>query len=187
MAYFSELDNIMNLVIGKILGNQRICKVLHFYPDSYSSEEDSFNYNPLDEDDIPNTRILLLDKIFPMPKDPKAVTEQKGLLTVTLTGGDVMLRNQGYRNVNLVFDIVFHLNSWIVRGGYRPFIIAEELDKMFNYQLTDLPIFNKPEYIGFKCKDYSNYFYGLQIIYQLTLNSNIDCSNSPKNLNIRDR
>ena len=75
MAYYRELDDILNIVIGKyILRNQRLCKLLYYYP-----EEDVFNYNPLAQPDIPDTSILLLKHIFPMPKSPDIETEQKCL------------------------------------------------------------------------------------------------------------
>ena len=185
MAFFEELSVMLHNAIGqKILNNQNICKTLYYYPECTTDGDYNFNYDPLSQPDISDTRILLMDKIFPLPKMPDAETEQKGILTVTLNGGSMLTSNTGYRNINIVFDIVFHLKAWIVKNNYRPFIIAEEIDKMFNYQLIDLPITNKPEYIGFACKDYNNYFYGLQIIYQVTVNSNIECNPSPQNINI---
>ena len=52
--------------------------------------------------------------------------------------------NSGYRNVSLLIDIICHLNAWKIREGYRPFLLMNEIDKMLNNKLTDLPIENKP-------------------------------------------
>ena len=179
MAYYNELNDIINNVISeKILRNQTICKMLYYYP-----SETSLNYNPLSQPDIADTSILLMDKIFPLPKMPDASTEQSGYMTVTVTGGDSSYENQGYRYVNLVFDLIFHLDTWCVKSGLRPYKVAEEIDKMFNNQQTDLPITNRPLDLGFKQRDYSNFFYGLQLVYQLSIDSNTGCGTVPKNIN----
>ena len=182
MAFFSECDNILNNVIGeRILRNQNLCKLLYYY-----SPVDTYNFDPLAQPDIDDTSILLMNHVFPMPKLPDLETEQKGYLTVTLSGGDRYStdENTGFRRINLVFDIIVHLKSWLIKDSYRVYRIAEEIDKMFNYQTTDLPIIGRPTYYGFKCRDYNNYFYGLQLIYQFSVNSNIECVPLPQNLDI---
>ena len=154
----------------------------------YYSDIETFNYNPLSQPNIEDTSILLMEHVFPLPKMPDLETEQKGYLTVVLSGGDNHAddSNSGYRRVNLIFDIICHLKQWIIQDSYRVYKIAEELDKMFNYQQTDLPILGRPSYVGFKQRDYSNYFYGLQLIYGFIINSNIECNPLPQNLNINE-
>ena len=183
MAYFEECDAILNNIIGeKILRNQNICKLLYYYP-----ECTDYSYDPLSQPDIKDTSILLMEHVFPMPKLPDLETEQKGYMTVTISGGDKYGydSNDGYRRINIIFDIIVHLKSWMIKDSYRVYKIAEEIDKMLNYQQTDLPIVNRPIYYGFKSRDYSNYFYGLQLIYQFVVNSNIECAPTPQNLNIK--
>jgi hypothetical protein len=184
MAFFEECDDILNNVIGeKILRNQDLCKLLYYYSDTKD-----YNFDPLSQPDIEDTSELLMQYIFPMPKSPDMESEQKGYLTVVLTGGDRYSGevNTGYRRINLVFDIIIHLNQWIIQDSYRVYRIASELDKMFNNQLTDLPIIGKPFYSGFKVKDYNNSFYGLQLVYVLSVNSNIECGQSSQNLRIKE-
>lgn len=183
MAYFEECDAILNNIIGeKILRNQNICKLLYYYP-----ECTDYSYDPLSQPDIKDTSVLLMEHVFPMPKLPDLETEQKGYMTVTISGGDKYGydSNDGYRRINIIFDIIVHLKSWMIKDSYRVYKIAEEIDKMLNYQQTDLPIVNRPIYYGFKSRDYSNYFYGLQLIYQFVVNSNIECAPTPQNLNIK--
>lgn len=184
MAFFEECDDILNNVIGeKILRNQNLCKLLYYYSDTQT-----FDYNPLAQPKIEDTSKLLMEHIFPLPKLPDLETEQKGYLTVVLSGGDKHSDdiNTGYRRIYLIFDIICHLKQWIIQDSYRVYKIAEELDKMFNYQQTDLPILGKPTYVGFKQRDYSSYFYGLQLIYGFVVNSNIECNPLPQNLNINE-
>lgn len=182
MAFFNELGTVLNNVIGeKILRNQNICKLLYYY-----SDINEINFDPLAQPDIPDTSILLLDHVYPLPKIPKTEDKQEAFLLVTLSGGDRYSTdvNDGYRRIYLIFDIIAHLNQWLIKNSYRVYEIAEELDKMFNYQQTDLPILGRPTYVGFQQRDYSNYFYGLQLIYQFTVNSNIECNPLPQNLNM---
>lgn len=187
MAFYSELNVIMNKIIQNyILENQNICKMLYYYP-----EENVFDFNPLEKKDltINERRGLLLKHVFPMPKnnEANAVTEQKGFMTVVLTGGDFIGENKGFRRVTLVIDIIFHLDNWIVRNGYRPYYIAEEIDAMLNNQNTNLPIEGRPIPLPFSVKSYSSAYYGIQMRYELTVNSNIICSPIPKNININNK
>lgn len=171
MAYFEELNDITMGVIGDcMLKNQRLCKLLYYYP-----EDKTPNYNPFIQPDIPNTTELMFTHIYPLPKMPDAVVDQKGYVCVTLTGGHSMDENIGFRNVNVQFDIINHLNSWAIKGGLRPYYVAAELDRMFNNKDVPLPIINKSQYYGFRMKDYSTYYYGIQLIYTFVVNSNINC------------
>lgn len=175
MAYFDELNNIVMGAIGDyILQNQNLCKLLYYYP----TEIDN-NYNPYAEPDIENTSDLMFKHIFPMPKLPDVILDKQGYLAVTVTGGREVDFNTGFRQVNLCFDIIFHLDAWTIKNGFRPYSVANELDKMFNNQNVSLPNVGKSQYYGFRTKDYSTYFYGIQLIYSLYTNSNIDCSPIP--------
>ena len=180
MAYYDELDTILNTVIGKyILNNQDICKLLYYYP-----KELDLRYDPLKEPDIEDTSKLLLDYIYPLPKSPDSTTKQKGFMTVVLTGGDFSRENTGFRKINLVFDIIFHLTTWMIKGSFRPYKLASEIDKIFNNQIVDLPISGNPFSYPFRVKDYSSAYYGLQLVYSMNVNSNIECGSLPNNINL---
>lgn len=175
MAFFTELNDIVIGILGEyILKNQNLCKLLYYYPKNVE-----FNYNPFKEPDIKNTSDLMFEHIFPTPKLPEAIDKQKGYLTVTLTGGESVDKNTGFRKVNVQFDIIYHLKAWAIKDGFRPYFVASELDKMFNNQQLTIPIVNKSQYYGFRMKDYSSYFYGLQLIYEFYVNSNVECNPQP--------
>ena len=182
MPYYKELSPIVRNIIGeKFLRNPRLCRLLACYPDVVD-----YNYDPYTDKDFDdsNTNWLYMKHIYPMHKIPDAVTEKKGYITVVLSGGYEPEVNTGYRNVNVLIDIIFHLDVWNIKSGYRPYEVMHEIDMMLNNQQTDLPIVNKPYLRGFQPRDYSNYFYGFQLIYELSVNSNITCDPSPQNLNI---
>lgn len=184
MAYYKELNEIMNLVIGqKMLRNQNLCKLLYYYP-----KEVELNYNPFVQPDIENpTNELYMKHIFPMPKSPDSQSEKVAQICVSLGGGYEMDTNTGYRRVNLLVDIIVHLNVWNIEGGHRVYYIMHEIDKMLNDKLLDAPeIVNRPYLRGFQPRDYSHYFYGVQMIYELQVNSNVICDPRPQNLNIEE-
>lgn len=167
-GYYEEMEVIINQIIGNyLLQNQNICKLLSYYP-----SQKTYNFNPLDKPMVKNPNDLLMENIFPVPKLPEAENEQQCYITVTSTGGEIMADNH-YREIYIVFDIICHLNSWIIKNGYRPYKIACEIDKMFNNKITTLPIVNAPQSLPHKARDYSNKYYGLQMYYLLQLNSNL--------------
>lgn len=170
MAFYEELNGIVNNCVSMMMANQDLCKLLYYYP-----KEIDYKYDPLAEEDIANPRELLMNHLYPLPKIPDAETEQICFVNVTVCGGDKMEVNKGFRKVLICFDIICHLDAWIIKNGYRPMKIMSEIDKMLNYQTTTLNIVNKPVSLPFIPKDYSNKFYGYRICYELQLNSNISC------------
>lgn len=182
MAYYEELNPIVMGIIGeRFLRNQELCKLLYYY-----KKKDNNICDPLSERCIENTNLLFMNNILPMPKSPNASTKKEAYITVVLSGGYEAEENTGFRRVNLLIDIICHLDVWIIKGGFRPYSIMHEIDKMLNNQITDLPIVNKLYLRGFQPRDYSNYFYGFQVIYELSINSNIACNPKPQNLNIEE-
>ena len=169
MAYYSEIEQILNLSCSYLMENQNICKLLSCYP-----EKVDFSYNPLSNPDIENPTKLLMDKIYPLPKTPDPETEQICFVTVGITGGN-MSYNQGYRKNLLIFDIVCHLDVWLIRGGYRPFKIIKEIDQTFNNIPLDNFTINKLHPLPIKSVAYSDKFYGYQMAYEIITNSNIEC------------
>lgn len=203
MAYYGELNEILRLVISeRFLRNQDLCKLLHYYPENCIDAHNSYNYNPLLQPDIENTNSLYMESIFPMPKIPDTVKDKKVLLCAYFNGGYEPDKNLAFRNVVLNIDIICHLDVWNISvgkkekdietekdienvvNGFRPYSIMNEVDKLLNNQLTDLPIENRPFLRGFQTRVYSEYFYGIQMLYNLKVNSNIDCPTLPTNLNI---
>lgn len=185
MAFYEELSPILYQVITeRFLRNQNLCKLLYYYPDECSDIHNSFEYDPLEQPDIKNTNSLYMSSIFPMPKIPKTIEEKKVFLCAYFNGGYEPESNLAFRNVVLNIDIICHLDVWNIKQRYRPYDIMHEVDVLLNNQLTDLPIENRPFLRGFQTRVYSEYFYGIQMLYNLKVNSNIDCPTLPTNLNI---
>ena len=67
MAFFEELNGIVMGTLGEyILKNQRLCKLLYYYPDDQRP-----NYDPFIQPDIEDTSQLMFTHVFPVPKLPR--------------------------------------------------------------------------------------------------------------------
>lgn len=191
MAFYEELNPILQQIISeRFLRNKNLCKLLNYYPENCVEPHNAYNYNPLLQKDIEDTNSLYMTSIFPMPKIPKTVEEKKVFLCAYFNGGYEPETNLSFRNVVLNIDIICHLDVWNISvgkteedivNGYRPYSIMHEVDSLLNNQLTDLPIENKPFLRGFQTRVYSEYFYGVQMLYNLKINSNIVCPSLPVN------
>ena len=99
---------------------------------SYYPNKVDFKFNPLAKPKLENPSALLLEKIYPMPKTPDAETEQICFIDINIAGGDPMRTNTGFRRVELIFDVICHLDSWIIKGGFRPLKILGYIDGLLN-------------------------------------------------------
>lgn len=171
MAFYEELETILNRAVAMLLQNQNICKLVSYYSDNVD-----YRYDPLSQPDITNPQDLLMKHIFPLPKTPDADTDQDCLISVCLQGGDEITTNTGFREVYIVFDVICHLDCWMIKGGYRPLAIMHEIDSMFNDQvLKDMPSVSRPYAKPFNVQQYSDRFFGFQLAYSIDVNSNIGC------------
>jgi len=191
LAYYSELNPIIQEVTSKIMSNDRLKKLLRF--------KDSDSLDP-----------IVTGKIFPFPKMPDSDTKQDCILLYYFTGGYSSKNNFAYREIKLQFDIICNLDFWwtdLFLGNdlidaanipdskkyplnIRVYSIMNELDKMFNYKLitffdaetvkfSETPnnssTMNKLIAEPFNMMDYSYRFYGVRMSYSVMLNSNNKC------------
>lgn len=162
-AYFATLNIKINKIIEKILENQDLCKLLYYN-----------SYTPLDESNIPDTSILMMDKIFPLPKNTFAEDEKSNRLNLYFQSSEPYT-NSGFRSINLTIDIISHLDNWLIDSAIRPYIITSEVDEIFNNQfISDLSM-KKIYFKSWFIIAVSDYFYGYRCMYELSDNSNISC------------
>lgn len=171
MAYFDELEPIINVAIAELLKNEDICKLVHCYPDALD-----YRYNPLDEEKIEDTKQLLLKSIYPMPKTPKPEDEAKCFICVNVTGNSYDTSASGYIKVHLMFDIISHLDCWIIKNGVRPLRIVSRIDRIFNNKSIGGLTINKLSTSQLDLTTYASDFYGYRLGYTMNLNSNLVCN-----------
>lgn len=176
MPYYSELSDIMNNIIGeKMLRNKELCKLLV----CYNTECGDTPCVTCPNGECPflqDTNKLFMTHIYPIPKIIDAKTEKGAYLGLNLTGG-YETTNTAYKNLFLYIDICVHDDIILTADGkYRQFEILHQIDKMLNNQWTDLPVYGKPQLRGYQYRSYAEHFHGIQVQYQLTINSNIECN-----------
>jgi len=164
MAYFELLDVGINVVLDEIFNDQDLCKFLYYNQP-----------NPLDQNTITDTTSLLLQNIFPMPKDPDAKEEKKSYLNIYFYNAKPFENNSGFKKTYLCFDIICHLDIWMINDGLRPIKICSKIDRIFNNKyFKDLSL-SKIFFADWRCNKYSDYFYGYNLVYSLGQDSNTGC------------
>lgn len=112
---------------------------------------------------------------------PDVKTNNEAYLACSLNGGLAVDKNTGYRNVNLLIDIVVPDTKNVIKSdnyecqfSYRVYDLMYEIDKLLNNKISDYGIVNKIYYIGFQRRDYSDDIHGVQMTYNMQINSNVD-------------
>lgn len=162
MAYYEKYNENIMKILTMILENQNLCKYILVD-----------NFSPLSSTPIQDTNVLLMNRIYPLPKIPESQTLEKTIVNVYFPTSEPYKLNSGFKEVRLYFDIMSHLNIWMIDEGIRCYSIMNEIDKMLNDKyikgLSSKRIyFEKDSIIKF-----SDYFYGYRICYILSHSSNI--------------
>lgn len=171
-AFYGSLNSKINKIIETLISSQNLCKLLYYNDD-----------NPLSQSDIPDTSSLIFknnytseNKIFPLPKYVDAEEEKGSLLYIYFNYMDSYKKNTGFKKLNLYIQIACHLNVWYIDSAIRPLSIIHEIDRLLNNQHIDDLSMNKIFSDSCGMIRFSDYFYGYNLEYKLSDNSNINCS-----------
>ena len=113
-------------IIAKIQSNQKLLKLLKFTDD-----------NPLKHDDLSQEEIddMLHKNLQIIPKLPDEDQDKNCYIVVILDKYAVDPVNPDFKTVIIRFDVICPLDRWVINGStLRPYLILNELDKMFNEQ-----------------------------------------------------
>ena len=116
-------DNAFNMA-NKLMQNQNICRLLKY------QVRDPFDTEKYDNVD----GVLLLNKqIMITPKIWDESTEKTSYIVALFNTFVANLRNPDYKIDTIAIDVACPYDEWILNGrSLRPYLIMEELDKMFN-------------------------------------------------------
>lgn len=153
---FSELGTNINYVIQELLKDQDLMKLL-FYN----------NETPLSSPDIVNPSALLFNNIFPYPKLPLVEENQKAIITVMFSNARLN-SNIKFKDYKLIFNIMCHVDLWKIRGGLRPYEIAQRIDNIFNEKRGTSLSIGKVIFDDFIYREYNQKFNGFYLCYSLT-------------------
>lgn len=166
MAHFDNLNSSIMTAIQLLLSDQTLCKLLYYAEP-----------NPLSQPDIPDTNILLMRNIFPLPKEPDSDKDQNSILCVYFYESQPY-NNSGFRKVWICFDIICHLNVWMIDDAIRTYSISNRIDALFNNRIVPELSINAIYFESWVNRKYSHYFYGYHLAYRLSNDSNVGCNSS---------
>jgi hypothetical protein len=158
VAYFDDINSNLLEIETLLLGTQDLCKLLY-----YSSATQT---TPLTMSTITNTKILRMKNLFPLPKAVDSQNEVKAMLNFYFSDSTPQRSNPAFRNIELCFDIIVHLESWFITEGSRAYAISNKIDEMFNDKLYENLAIGTTNFRRWTQTRYGDYYYGFHLVYQ---------------------
>ena len=164
MANYSEWQQIVNKILELVRNNNQLLKLLCNY-----------NGNPY-EKNPPSWDKIILKNVFPMPKEPTSVDEQKTFLNVYMYDSSIKDENPYFFEDILCVEVGCNLETWMLENGeIRPYTIVSMVGSMVNNKsIPDLSIQKViPELT--KVIKFGDMFYGYRMFFKLTNSGGISC------------
>ena len=123
---FEVMGEDIRKIVEKLQSNQKLLKLLKFTDNNPLKHEDLAQE---DIDEMMNKNLLIV------PKIPDENEKKDCYIVVLLDNYEVDEVNTDFKSVVIRFDVVCPLDRWIINGSsLRPYLILNELDRMFNEQ-----------------------------------------------------
>ena len=123
---FAVMGHNTFIIANRIMKNQRICRLLKYHSNDPLDEE---KYPNVDGAELINQQILIVPKIF------DDSTEKMSYITAIFDSFSINSFNPEFKLATIRFDVACPYNEWILNDqSLRPYLIMEEMDKMFNQQ-----------------------------------------------------
>lgn len=120
---FAVMGENLFKVANKIVNNQKLCRLLKYQDLDPLDTEKHSDVNGFD---------LLHKQIILVPKYPEDEIEHSYIMAV-FSGFSINPMNPDFKTTQIRFDIVCPYSEWIINdSSLRPYLIMEEIDKMFN-------------------------------------------------------
>ena len=151
---FEVMGEDIRKVIEKLQSNQKLLKLLKF------SDNHPLSHPDLTQDEIDD---MINKNLLIVPKLPDQDPLKDSFVVAVLDSYEVS-PNADFKNAVLRFQVVCPLDRWIINGtSLRPYLILNEIDKMFNEQ--KLAGIGNLSFI--KCENdiYSGYIGGYTVYY----------------------
>lgn len=113
-------------IVNKLQTNQKLLKLLKF------TDSDPLKHPDLSQDEIDK---MLHKNLLIVPKLPDENSERDCYIVVILDKYVVDPVNPDFKSVIIRFDVICPFEEWVINSStLRPYLILNELDKMFNEQ-----------------------------------------------------
>ena len=151
---FLSVEKDLNLIVSKMLKNDRLQKLLYYTTPDCLSRPDLTEEQKLS---LFGNQIRIVPKIEVEPTS-------KNYITIVLNNFFPNDSNPEFRDNKIYFDIVCHLDNWALQDfQLRPYKIAAEIDSMFNGQhLTGIGVL---EFAGAQLDIFNEELGGMALSY----------------------
>lgn len=164
---FLSVDKDMNLIVNRILENERLCKMLYY------SSADALKRRELTEEE----KLSMLGKNIKIV--PKLTVDNEVLQYLCIGFSNFITNptNPEFRDHTIEFDIICHFDQWTLGDfALRPYKIAAELDTMFDKKkFAGIGLL---EFVGATPIMLTDEFGGLCLMYR-TVNGEDDRKHAP--------
>lgn len=164
---FLSVDKDMNLIVNRILENERLCKMLYY------SSADALKRRELTEKE----KLSMFGKNIKIV--PKLTVDNEVLQYLCIGFSNFITNptNPEFRDHTIEFDIICHFDQWTLGDfALRPYKIAAELDTMFDKKkFAGIGLL---EFVGATPIMLTDEFGGLCLMYR-TVNGEDDRKHAP--------
>ena len=164
---FLSVDKDMNLIVNRILENERLCKMLYY------SSADALKRRELTEEE----KLSMFGKNIKIV--PKLTVDNEVLQYLCIGFSNFITNptNPEFRAHTIEFDIICHFDQWTLGDfALRPYKIAAELDTMFDKKkFAGIGLL---EFVGATPIMLTDEFGGLCLMYR-TVNGEDDRKHAP--------
>ena len=153
---FLSMEKDMNLIVNKMLKNERLKRLLHY------NSKDALRRPNITEDqslELIGNNIKIVPKLY----------VDGSVLNYIIINFDKFIpsENPEFRDNVIEFDIICHFDQWQLEDfALRPYKIAAEIDSMFNN--THLTGIGELQFIGATQTVLTDEFAGLCLLYEAT-------------------
>lgn len=153
---FLSMEKDMNLIVNKMLKNERLKRLLHY------NSKDALRRPNITEDqslELIGNNIKIVPKLY----------VDGSVLNYIIINFDKFIpsENPEFRDNVIEFDIICHFDQWQLEDfALRPYKIAAEIDSMFNN--THLTGIGELQFIGATQTVLTDEFAGICMLYEAT-------------------
>lgn len=165
MGHYAEWQQIVTKVLELISKNEKLLKL------AYDSSDNPYAIT------TPSWKNVLMRNVFPMPKEPDSVSDQKSFINVYMYRADFTDEISPYfRGDFLCIEVGSHLNSWMLKDGeIRPYTMLNLIDEMLGNKKIESMSIQKVLPQTTKVLKFGDMFYGYRTFYYLTNTGGVNC------------
>jgi hypothetical protein len=152
----AQLGEQINEIIKLILGSQDLLKLLY-----YDSKD------PLSEADISDPHSLFGQNVFAYPKKPDVQENAIGMVCAYFDRFAKNRENKEVKNGLIIFNVICHVDKWLVTGNIRPYLIIHELETLFNSRIRSILSMGRVEFGGWEYKEWNDKFNGYLMAFKV--------------------